>query len=361
MDENQELEDEQVEQNNVPADAKEDDLTVDEIVQVDDDDFEKYHSGEITAAAIREKYNFKEKVEDDTQSKKQEDTQENNEADDTSEQQEAQSSEETQYGEYWKKVSAPFKANGTMYQPRSPEDIINLMQKGANYTQKMQQIAPYKRAFETLSKNNIDDQELNFLIDLKNGNKDAIKALLKRNKIDSMELSDFDDSPSHYTPNNHIVSEKELEVKDIISDIAKNKDTIEDILYNKWDEKSRQTMIQNPQLIRLLNEEIELGRFDELQHQVESIKMFGHDNGMSDLELYSSLARQYVQHQQEEFHKASQTINNVNRQQASNKKAAAPSGRTTNTGKGKSFTPQDILSMPEEEFMKLDLDKLLAK
>lgn len=49
MDENQELEDEQVEQNNVPVDAKEDDLTVDEIVQVDDDDFEKYHSGEITA------------------------------------------------------------------------------------------------------------------------------------------------------------------------------------------------------------------------------------------------------------------------------------------------------------------------
>lgn len=360
MDENQELEDKQVEQSNVPADAKEDDLTVDEIVQVDDDDFEKYHSGEITAAAIREKYNFKEKIEDDIQSEEQNDTQENNEADDTSEQQEAQPSEETQYGEYWKKVSAPFKANGTMYQPRSPEDIINLMQKGANYTQKMQKIAPYKKAFETLSKNNIDDQELNFLIDLKNGNKDAIKALLKRNKIDSMELSDFDDSPNHYIPNNHIVSEQEIEIQDILSDISNNREKIEDVLYNKWDEQSRQTMIQNPKLIRLLNEELELGRFDEIQHQVESIKMFGNNNGMSDLDLYSALARQYTQHQQAEFQKASQNISNVNKQQAS-KKAAAPSGRTTNTGKGKSFTPQDILSMPEEEFMKLDLDKMLAK
>lgn len=351
MEENEVTQDETQEQEQeqqLPKDASPDDLTLEELDQIDDDDFEKYHSRELSSKQIREKYNF---TAPETEAEP-EDTKKD--------EQDVVSTPSNNYEEYWKKISSPFKANGKMYQPNTPEDVVALMQKGVNYTQKMQQIAPYKKTVETLNKNNIDANELNFLIDLHNGNKDAIKSLLKRNKIDAMDLGTFDDNVQ-YTPNNNLASDRDVEVADVLNDIAENKQTIYDILYNKWDNQSRQTMIEHPELLRLLNEELQLGRFDAIQQQVEAAKMFGRDYGMNDLELYSAFARQYLQTQHQQFQQQQQQQQVQQQSEASSKRAAAPSGRTNVKAKGTTLSPNDILSMSEDDFNKIDLNKLLAK
>jgi hypothetical protein len=358
-------------QQQLPADASPDDLTLEEIVQTNDDDFEAYQKGEITAAAIREKYNFTESKdtssndttndEESNDTSTNDDTQDNNVEDNTPVQPQV-----NEYENLWKQVSSPFKANGKTYQPGSPEDIINLMQKGVNYTQKMQAIASYRKAFESLNKNQINEQELSFLIDLHNGDKKAIKALLDRNKIDPMEMSNFESDSTPYTPNfNNLATDSDVQVQEIMSDISANKDKVMDVVMNKWDQASKQMFLQNPNLLRLLNEEFNLGRFDTIQEKVEEAKMFGNAN-VPDIQLYSQLAAQYEKEQNAvaDALKVQQLAQQQQQQQiaannAASKRAAAPTRGQSRTAKRKMST-EDIWNMSDEDFEKLKYTDIQA-
>ena len=72
--------------------------------------------------------------------------------------------QEVDYKSIYEQVFKPFKANGKEITPKSVEDIISLMQMGANYTKKMQLMAPMKKVVQSLDNAKIDEQELNFLI-----------------------------------------------------------------------------------------------------------------------------------------------------------------------------------------------------
>ena len=50
---------------------------------------------------------------------------------------------EFDYESAYKKVSEPFKANGVDIQVKEPDDIVRLMQMGANYQKKMSQLKPH--------------------------------------------------------------------------------------------------------------------------------------------------------------------------------------------------------------------------
>ena len=96
--------------------------------------------------------------------------------------------EDIDYKGWYDKVMAPIKANGKTITLQSPEEAIQLMQMGANYTKKMQQIAPQRKTLMMLEKNGIDQDTLNFLIDIKNKNPQAIAKLLKDANIDPLDV-----------------------------------------------------------------------------------------------------------------------------------------------------------------------------
>lgn len=359
---------ETTESEQLPADASDDDLTVEELNQVSDEDFEKYHTSDITAKEIRDKYGFQFDPDTDTeQEEPAEDTSDN--SDDTSDQgqqepeePETQEDEIADYEAAWKQVSAPFKANGKMYQPRNADDVVNLMQKGVNYTQKMQQIAPYRKVVETLKSNNIDTNELNFLIDLHNGNKDAIQSLLKRNKVDTMSMDYDSDKPDNYIPNNNMVNDQQVAVSEILDDISDNKSQIADIVYNKWDAESQKIIAEHPEYLRLLNEEINLGRFDTIQQALDQAKMFGRTSGMSDIMAYANLARAYEEVQQDQArqqYQNQQQLQQLQQEAQTKKKAAAPTRGQSRAAKRRMST-EDIWNMSDEDFEKLKYTDIQA-
>ena len=61
--------------------------------------------------------------------------------------------------EAYNKIMAPFKANGKMIELRSPEEAVSLMQMGANYTRKMQELQPHRKTLLMLQDNNLLDAE----------------------------------------------------------------------------------------------------------------------------------------------------------------------------------------------------------
>ena len=65
---------------------------------------------------------------------------------------EAEQAPAVDYKKFYEAMMSPIKANGKTFQPRTPDEDIRMMQMGANYTQKMQGIAPYLKKIQMLQK-----------------------------------------------------------------------------------------------------------------------------------------------------------------------------------------------------------------
>ena len=262
------------------------------------------------------------------------------------------------YKAVYDSIFKPFKANGKTIAPRNAEDVISLMQMGANYTKKMQLMAPMKRAVESLNKAGINEEELNFLIDIHNGDKEAIKNLLKKNEIDPIDL-DIEDTK--YIPKNNIASDADVEFSETLMDIESSLPKIQEILNKTWDSKSKQLVLKDPQLMRALHQEIEMGRFDEVQQRLEIEKTFGRYKGVSDIEAYIDLVTKMVN---EKARTPVAETKHVDKQPETTTKSipdktkAAPV-RSKPKNQGSTLTAKDLFSMSEEEFNKLSINDLI--
>ena len=140
------------------------------------------------------------------------------------------------------------------------------------------------------------------MIDVMKGNKEAIAEVLKRTGVDSLEI---DTENSKYTPNDYGRDDKALAIKDIIEEISVDREyeITHKVLSKEWDEKSFNKMTDNPELIRLLHNDVKSGTFDKVQAVAEKIKVF--DRGLkTDLEYYELASKEIAQQFQEEQRRA---------------------------------------------------------
>ena len=263
-------------------------------------------------------------------------------------------------------IFKPFKANGKEITPRSTEDVISLMQMGANYTKKMQLMAPIRKAAQSLINNNISEEDLSFLIDLHKGDKEAIKELLKKNNVD---VTDLDLDEVKYTRNRrNIASDEDVEFQDAAQDVAASTTKIQEIFDKVWDRNSRTKVLGNPKLLRALHEEIQLGRFDEVQKIVESEKTFGRYKGVDDVDIYIDVVTKLVNLQQQKMQQEANKASRANimpkaapseSARASSKSKAAPTRNKTSSKGNSTLTAKDIFSMSDEEFKKINIADLV--
>jgi len=267
------------------------------------------------------------------------------------------SSKDVDYEAVYKDIFKPFRANGKEITPRNVEDVIQLMQMGANYTKKMQLMAPLKKAAESLSRADIKEDDLNFLIDVHKGDKEAIKKLLMKHNVDPMDL---DLESTNYVPKNNIVSDEDVEYSNILDDIHDSLPKIQEIMTNIWDAKSKEALLKDPNLMRALHEEIAMGRFDNVQAQLEIEKTFGRYKGKSDVEAYIDLVTKLAAKEQANHQPKGKPTPKANTptKPIPDKTKAAPI-RTKATNQGSTLTAKDIFSMSEEQFAKLSIRDLV--
>lgn len=185
----------------------------------------------------------------------------------------------------------PFKANGKDFQVRSLDEARTLMQMGANYTAKMQALAPNLRYMKTLEKEGLlNEEKLNYLIDLSKNNPAAIAKAMKDAELDTYSLEE----QGEYSAQNHMVSEQSVQLDQVLDSIESTEtyNRCIDIVGNKWDGASRAELANNPQLIAQINEQMQIGVFDKIAEEVERIKIFGGLSGMSDFEAYKQVGSQ---------------------------------------------------------------------
>lgn len=185
-----------------------------------------------------------------------------------------------------KKIFEPFKANGVEMQVKNVDEARTLMQMGANYHKKMATIKPHLKRVQTLEQNKISDDDLNLLIDIKKGDRGAIKKLLADQKVDPIDL-DFDDA-LEYKAKDYTVSDTQFELNNVIEELKESKsfDRTIEVVGNQWDAASRNTIAENPELLRGIHDQIANGDFDVIIAEVAREKALGRLTGVSDLEAY---------------------------------------------------------------------------
>lgn len=180
------------------------------------------------------------------------------------------------YEAFYKTVMAPLKANGKTVELKDPSEVISLMQMGANYTRKMQDLAPHRKFLMMLESNNLlDEGKLSYLIDLDKKNPDAIKKLVKDAGIDPMEI-DTTAEPA-YREGNHRVTDKEVTFHNYLDNLKSNdvgKETIR-IIVNDWDQASKDALWETPNVMEIINQQRELGIYDRIVTEVNRQKTFG--------------------------------------------------------------------------------------
>lgn len=191
------------------------------------------------------------------------------------------------YEAEYKKITAPFKANGKDMHVKSADDIVALMQMGANYNKKMAALKPNLKLMKLLENNGLlSEEKLSFLIDLDKKNPDAISKLVKDSGIDPLDMDV--NKESGYKPKTYTVDDRELELDSVlesIQDTPTYAQTI-NVVSTKWDGPSKQAVAESPQLLKVINDHISSGVYDLISNEVERERMFGRLRSVSDIEAY---------------------------------------------------------------------------
>lgn len=189
---------------------------------------------------------------------------------------------EPDYKALYQKIMAPFKADGKLIQLKDVNEAITLMQKGVNYTRKMQNLAKYQKPVLSLEKANLlDTAKLNTLINIYNGDKEAIKQLLAERKIDPMDLSydgysDDNNSHTNYIPNNNMVDDNYVNFRNAVDDVKNTPEgqaVIADLLNS--DDRTKAEVFQDPRLIGLLVQQKASGLYDQVMNEVHRKRAIG--------------------------------------------------------------------------------------
>ena len=193
-----------------------------------------------------------------------------------------------------------FKANGREFkftQNEMLEQFPRIFGQAMDYTKKTQAIKQWRKTIDAIEQAKLGHEDVNLMIDVMKGNKEAIAEVLKRTGVDSLEI---DTENSKYTPNDYGRDDKALAIKDIVEEISVDKEyeITHRVLSKEWDEKSFREMTEDPDLIRLLHVDVKTGMFDKVQPIADKIKVL--DRGSkTDLEYYRLASIELAQQQQE--------------------------------------------------------------
>lgn len=263
------------------------------------------------------------------------------------------SQEEMDYRAAYEYMTAPFKANGIEMKVDNPQQAVKLMQMGANYTKKMQQISPGLKIVETLKQEGLLDQnKINHLIDIYKKNPQAIAKLVEDSDIDLLSI-DSEEAKS-YVPNEYTVSDEEFRFQQVLDEIVEDPDGLELLRSAQdWDVETKLDLQKSPDQLQVLVEQKKSGVYDLITQELERQKVFSPQlANMPFLGAYQAVG-QYLLQQQQQSQPQHQVVAPVEvraqsqRQKATGNVKAASQVRNSQP----KHTPEpDWESMSDEEF-----------
>lgn len=198
------------------------------------------------------------------------------------------------YQVLYESLTAPIKANGKDL-VLTPEEMRQLAQKGANYTQKMQALAPHRKTLLMLENNGLDAERLNFLIDLNRKDPAAIQKFLKESGINPLDI-DTDAEPT-YQSGNHTVTDEEANFQEALesAQTTESGKAILTSINSQWDQASKELLFKQPGIIDTMISQLDNGVYTRIVGEMDRQRMIGNlPVGQSWLESYKHVGDQMV-------------------------------------------------------------------
>lgn len=272
---------------------------------------------------------------------------------------------EVDYEAEYKRLLAPFKANGKEMTIANIDDAIQLMQMGAGYNRKMAALKPNMALLKMLEKNELlSEEKLSFLIDINKKDPAAIAKLVKDSGIEPLEM---DLEESEYTPKSYAVNATEMDLDNVIDEIRDTPSfskTLNSV--DGWDTTSKQAVANDPNLLRIINAQVDSGVYDLISTSVESERMYGRLQGLSDIQAYQTVGdaiqaqngfdHLFEQGQQSQPAIKAQPKKGNDQGRKDKRRKASP---TKQSAPAKASTSYDPLAMSDEEFLKQGDSKFL--
>ena len=187
-----------------------------------------------------------------------------------------------------------FKANGKEYEFTEDEmksQFPKVFGQAMDYTKKTQAIKPWRKTIDAIEQARLSHDDVNLMIDVLRGDKEAIAEVMKRTGTDALEL---DTENSRYVPKDYGRDDTALAIKEVIDEISADREyeITHKVLSKDWDDNSFKEMTKDPELIKLLHIDVKSGTFDKVQPIADKMKVM--DRGKnSDLEYYKMAAVEY--------------------------------------------------------------------
>lgn len=263
------------------------------------------------------------------------------------------------YKAAYEQLMAPFTANGKTIDLKKPEELKQLAQMGANYTRKMQELAPVRKHMLMLQNNGLmNEDEISFFIDLKNKNPEAIKKLLKDAQFDP---NDHDlDAPSTYQRGNHTVDDKQVVFTSVLEDVrssTKGAETLQAI--NTWDQASKDALWDSPQIMAAIHQQRESGVYDLIKAEVDRRTIMGQiPAGTSFLAAYKAVGDEMAAEAQKQVPAQAAAAAPVASRTAAPKPVVANGAKATAASSSRAApakataAPFNPLELSDEEFLK---------
>jgi hypothetical protein len=272
--------------------------------------------------------------------------------------------------DFFKKVTAPFKADGKDIQVRSPEDAVRLMQMGVNYGRRMHEMKPMRAQADMLKSVGLDDPiKLNHMIDVMKGKPEAIQKLLKEVKIDPIDIDVT--KPTDYKPTNHAVDPKTSAFREAIeATLAQDggSELIRDI-NTTWDDQSKEALKDQPVIFQNLLDQRRSGIYEKVKTELNYQRTLGYLVGVPFVQAYHQVAtamqkagvfNQVAPTKQNEVQSQQPLDTGTRKAVTQNSGTPAPNLSSTQqpravpspTG-GQPKPEQDYWAMSDEEFLKL--------
>jgi len=246
---------------------------------------------------------------------------------------------------------APLKVSGKYIPINSMEELYTLASGGAAVTQKLQAISGHKKAIAIMENQGLSEVDLSLLAEIKRGSKDALASLIKESGIDSMDITD--EISDGYNPGRFIPDDRQLSLQEVQKEISVDKEyaLTQNLVNNFLDPKSQEMVVERPELIRGLHEDIKSGAYDYYSGHAQKLKLM--DGGRrSDIEYYIE-AVQGADNTQPQMPLAQQGVNITQEQEPKKAPVDKSKKRSAASNRQKTRVPsiKDIENMSDDELM----------
>ena len=172
-------------------------------------------------------------------------------------------------------ANAEFNANGKKVKGfTDPNKIIQAQQMAYGFSEKMASFKQYRPYMASLKERGMleDPSKFNFVMDLLDGDPEALKKHLQTLKVDPLDLDM--ENVSYSGAKNHLPSKEELILEDALEQARQYgaEDKLRAALAKEWDAESFNEFLTVPEVRRDLLEHMATGAYDLVQDRIAEMK-----------------------------------------------------------------------------------------